>query len=458
MYINQTIKDILCRTRDNAAQKGIIATLSCHHEKSHLMRIGNNSVSLNTSEELTRLDIEVINGRKQGTHTQMGDIISVDYVEEALQIAIDKAEIAKENDYDPIISVVEKTITQSDQYDEELGNLDPEFKIDNYKSIFDELGDQYNFSGSWSSGLTELFLITTANTNEIYHKCTDQLFNIVLKHPEKSWELSETQTGWRKSDFSLSNAVKELKENINVYENNNGCQISPGAYTVVFGPQAIAEILQMTLWTGCFGRSYEEKRGWTANNKLGDKILGDNITVSDIPENADTFKFQFDMSGKQRKTFPLIKDGLLINLMYDSVTAAKYKKEPTGHDINGSSIVFATGSGSDNILEAVKDYDKVLYIPALHYLNLPNVSKGIFTGSSRFNAVVIEKGEIISPILSSRITDTFQNLFGNITIISKKAVSVNLSNTYGRRSPVSCAVPSYIVSEGVKITDCADSF
>ena len=32
------------------------------------MRIGNNSVSLNTSEALTRLDIEVINGRRTGIH------------------------------------------------------------------------------------------------------------------------------------------------------------------------------------------------------------------------------------------------------------------------------------------------------------------------------------------------------------------------------------------------------
>jgi predicted Zn-dependent protease len=458
MYINQTIKNILCQVRDNAAKKDIVATLSCHHEKSHLMRIGNNSVSLNTSEELTRLDLEVINGRKQGTHTQMGNITSIEYVEKALQVAIDKAAMSKPNDYDPIISVVEKTLTQSDQYDEELENIDPEFKADSYKQIFDKLGDQYNFSGSWSSGSTELFLTTTANTNEMYHKCTDQLFNIVLKHPKKYWELSETQTGWKKSDFSADIAIKELKKYLTIYENHDGYQVKPDNYTVAFGPQAIAEVLRMAVWTGCFGRTYEEKRGWTANNKLGDKILGDNIIVNDDPENTYTFKFKFDMSGKLRKTFPLIKNGLLSNLMYDSVTAAKYKKEPTGHDINGSSMVLATGSGTEDIFEELKNYDKVLYIPALHYLNLPNISKGIFTGSSRFNALLLEKGKIISPILSSRITDTFQNVFGNLTSISEKAVSINLSNTYGRRSPVACSVPSYIVSEGVKITDCADSF
>ncbi|HQB82248.1 MAG TPA: metallopeptidase TldD-related protein, partial [Candidatus Rifleibacterium sp.] len=108
--------------------------------------------------------------------------------------------------------------------------------------------------------------------------------------------------------------------------------------------------------------------------------------------------------------------------------------------------------------EAVKGIGKVLYIPALHYLNIPNASKGIFTGSSRFNAVLIENGKVVGPIFSSRITDTFQSVFGKIVKISQEAESVNLSNTYGRRSPVAFAVPSYIVSEKVKITDCAESF
>ena len=101
---------------------------------------------------------------------------------------------------------------------------------------------------------------------------------------------------------------------------------------------------------------------------------------------------------------------------------------------------------------------KILCIPALHYLNLPNANKGIFTGGSRFNALLIEDGEIISPIFSTRITDSFQNVFKNVSVISKKPDSINLSNTYGRRSPVATSVPSYIVAQNVKITDCAESF
>jgi len=91
-------------------------------------------------------------------------------------------------------------------------------------------------------------------------------------------------------------------------------------------------------------------------------------------------------------------------------------------------------------------------------MNLPNANKGIFTASSRFNALLLENGKIIAPIFSSRITDTFQNIFKNVSTISRQAESINISSTYGKRSPVAYSVPSYIVAENIKITDCADSF
>jgi len=164
------------------------------------------------------------------------------------------------------------------------------------------------------------------------------------------------------------------------------------------------------------------------------------------------------MAGKTRKPFPLIKNGVFTNLMYDSSTAAIYKKEPTGHNLNGMGIALQPGNGPADFLEAVKDLGKVLYIPAFHYLNMPNANEGIFTGSSRFNALLIENGKVISPIFSSRVTDSFKSVFGNVKTISCEAESVNLSNTYGRRAPVAVSVPSYIVTEGIKVTDCAISF
>ncbi|MBU4487318.1 MAG: hypothetical protein KKD38_10375 [Candidatus Delongbacteria bacterium] len=456
--ISKKIKNIFHAVRKEALKNKVQATLSYHREKSHLMRIGNNSVSLNTSEDLIRMDIKVNIGRKQGTHTQMGDITSETYAKKALHLAIEKTKNSLDLDFDPIPDVIEEDFVQKEQYDKKLETLDPAFKQTAYKKIIDTFGSGYNFSGSWSSGSTENFFITTQNENEAYHLLTDQNFSIVLKHPKKMWELTSTQTGWRKSDFKTNGTIKLFKALIPVYEKKGGFKVKPGKYTIVLGPTATAEIMEMALWTGFWGRTWEEKRGWTTNKKPGDKVLGSNITIIDDPENENTFKFKFDMSGKKRKEFHICKSGILKNLMYDSQTAALFKKKPTGHNIGSMSMTMKSGTGNSSFLKEIKDLGTVLYIPALHYINIPNPSEGIFTGSSRFNAVLIKKGLIVSPIFSTRITDTFQSVFGNVKTISEESVSVNLSNTYGRRSPVAVSVPSYMVTEGIKITDCADSF
>ena len=456
--INSNTKDIIVQVRNIAAEKNIVATFSLHHEKSHLMRIGNNSVSLSTSEELTRLDIEVTSGLKQGSHTEMGEISSIEQVEKCLDIAYEKALVAKEKDYQPIEDEVEGNFSENSQYDNDFGELSPSFKADSYAKIFENVGNDYNYSGSWSSGITEQFLITTKNTNTAYHIGTDQSFTIVLKHPRKSWEITASQTGWKKDDFNVDTVIKYLNDYVNYYEKLPATKVDIKDYTVVLGPHAIAEVIEMAVFTGFWGRTYEEKQAWTTKNSVGDKVLGDNITIIDDPSNDNTFKSNFDLSGQKRTMRHLVENGKFSSLMYDSTTAAKFKKEKTGHNTGSFSIVVGTGNGEECYLDAVKDIDEVLYIPALHYINLPNISKGIFTGSSRFNALLIRKGKVVGPIFSSRITDTFQNVFGNVGKISKLAESVNLSNTYSRRAPVAFSVPSYMVCNGVKITDCAESF
>lgn len=456
--LDANIREILMQVRDEAADEGIQTTLKLHHEKSHLMRIGNNSVSLNTSEDLMRLDVDVTDGRKQGSQTYLGAIKDADTIRSILDKAKEKARVASPKTYDPIPDEVETTITEESQFDQELADLNPSIKAEAYREIFEKLGEQYNYSGSWSSGSMEVYILSTANRNEAYHRGTDQLFSIVLKHPQAKWELTHDQTGWKTSDFSVDKTINVLKKLIPLYEDNEGFKAEPGEYTVLFGASAISEIIGMAVYTGLAGRGWEEKQSWTAKNKLGDRILGENISVVDDPKNPETFMFGFDMCGRRRSIFPLVGDGDMMNLMYDSGTAARYGKKPTGHNTGSPSIVVDTGFGHEDPLEAVKDMGRVLYIPALHYMNIPSRSKGIFTGSSRFNAVLIEDGRIVSPIFSSRVTDSFQNVLGNVKIISSVSKSVNGSNTYGRRTPVAMSVPSYIVSESVKITDSADSF
>ncbi len=453
--LSEKMKNAVTGARDSAADRGISASIHLHQENSHLMRIGNNSVSLNTSEELTRLDIEVISGKKKGTHTHLGEIDSAEKVFELVLKVAEKAENSSEMDYQPVLADITEDIDLSSQYDPSLESLDPSVKEQVYTGIIKSCGEKYNFSGSWSSGSTETFLATTASRKTARRILTDQQFTCVLKHPEKLWELADWQTGWKAEDVTAENTIREFKKLLPVYENTGGFKVEPGHYKVVFGPEAIGDLLPMAVWTGCAGRTWEMKMGWTADNQIGDTILHEKVTVLDDPTDPNVFSDPVSDSGAPTRVIPMIENGKLAAMLYDRNTASKYGKEATA---NAGCLTMKTGKGPEDFLEAVKELDRVLYIPAIHYMNLPNMSKGIFTGSSRFSAVIVEKGKIVSPIFSSRITDQFQTVFGKILAISSRAVSSNRSHTYGRRDPSAVSIPSWILVDDVKITDCADSF
>ena len=84
--LNDRTRDAILQVREEARGKGISAFFTLHREQSHLMRLGNNSVSLNTSEDLTRLDVEVLDGRREGAYTVMGDIDTAQTVRQAFPI------------------------------------------------------------------------------------------------------------------------------------------------------------------------------------------------------------------------------------------------------------------------------------------------------------------------------------------------------------------------------------
>ncbi len=456
---NRIAFDYIREVRDYAAKNGINASFHLHIENSHLMRIGNSSVSLNTSENLFRLQIEVLDGKKIGNHTRMGMIDSVEDVRKALDIAVENAKYAYENSYQPFLKGPRENIEKSDQYDETLENLDSDYKVKFFKKIIEDTGSQYNYSGSWSSGSIEVFMASTANKYEAWHLGTDQQIIVVLQHPQKRWELKKDLSSWRLNDCKAEDVINHFKGLLPVYENNEGYKIEPGEYTVAFGPGAISEFLFGFTEIGFNGQMYEDKQSWLCHNKIGDKIAEENVTLVDNPESDLVFGLAFDDAGIRRNKFPLIENGLFKGVMYSIQNAAKYNKPMTGHTLTYiNNVVLEPGNDTPDILEAVKDLGKVLYIPDIHYVGMSSPTKGIITGSSRYNAVLIEDGKIVAPLFSSRITERIGKIFNNIIRMSSKSLSFNMSNTYERRSPFALGMPSYIVAKNVMMTDSADSF
>ena len=458
--LEKRIRDLLLACRDYAKQQGLSAEFSFHRENSSLIRLGNSSVALSTHEALTRLDIQVQDGRKVGSFGMLADITSLDQLKWVLGRATENCRAALDKDYEPIFGKVQEAVDDSSGFDPALENLAPEAKTRLCADVVKQLKPKgkYDFSGSWSSGSTEMYYTTTANDNEAYRRLTDSRLVLVLKEQEKKWELSVERTAKKAGTETVDGIVAEFSSLLPVYEKNEGFKTKVGRQRVLFGPEAIAELTTLAVWSGFIGRQYEEKRAFTSNLKSGDKVFADTITLVDDPANPDVFGMPFDFNGFRRKRFALVEKGVFKNVLYDSATAAKYKRQPTGHDLSSVDFVLATGDAPAGLEAGRKLAQDALYIPHLHYIHMPDPTKGMFTGSSRFNAMRLEKGEFAAPMFSSRITDTIPNVFNHVVAISSKSVPENVSATYGRRQPEAVSVPEYLLCDEVRISDVADNF
>ena len=63
------LKAALLTLRDHALKQGVKAQLSLHREDSHLTRLANGSVSLNTTESVTSLSVTAYGDRRTATAT-----------------------------------------------------------------------------------------------------------------------------------------------------------------------------------------------------------------------------------------------------------------------------------------------------------------------------------------------------------------------------------------------------
>ncbi len=454
------IRELLTSCRDRARRSGVNAEFSLHREKSGLIRLGNSSVALSTFEGLTRLDVHVQEGRRVGDYSLCADITTAAQLDDALKRATEACRSALPKDYEPIFGRVEEPVDDSTGFDPALEDLPPETKAGLCAEVIKTLKPRgkYDFSGSWSTGSTEMYYISTANNHEAYRRLTDGRFVMVLKEQEKKWELSVERTQKQAGGFTAAEVIAAFESLLPVYEKNQPYKTPVGRQKVLFGTQAVAELLSLAVWGGFIGRPWEEKRAFTAALRFGDRVFPDAISIHDDPTDPNVFSMPFDFRGKRRRRFTLVEKGIFKGLLYDSLTAAKYGKQPTGHDLSSSDMVLGTGSAQAGIAAGCKLAADAIYIPHLHYVHMPDPTKGQFTCSSRFNAQRIQAGEFVAPLLSSRVTDEIPSVFNNVIAISSRAVPFNVSGTYGRRTPEAFSVPEYMLCDSVRISDVADSF
>jgi predicted Zn-dependent protease len=445
-----------------ARARGISAEFWLHAEHSALVRFANSAVSLNTTEDALTLSVTAHRGNAVGSYEVTTDINHTEALQRAVLAADEIAQHAAPASYTRTITPLQPLPDDDAGFDVALCALTPQAVLEYMQAATrDLLGDDIQLSGMFASGGVCQAAGNTFNDTVLYHAASDANVAVVLSHAQQKWELQVTQNAGSLRDLDPAPLRAQLVLLLEQYRRAPHVQLKPGAFTVVFGADAIADLVNMCTWIGFSGGNCRRQLTFLKEAQLGQKVFSEHCTLTDDPTARATFPYAFDTHGIVRAPFPLVARGVFKAFMWNRDDADEFGAKETGHSAPNVSLVMAPGAQRVATLVdllAMPRTTDVLYIPHLHYMNVVNNTEGIVTCCSRFGALLLRADGTVAVPFNVRMTEKVSNLFGNIAWLAAATTAVNTSGTYGRRNATAVVTPVFMQADKVSITHTNPSF
>ena len=227
--------------------------------------------------------------------------------------------------------------------------------------------------------------------------------------------------------FQLLNNFKDIdkekiyKESLEEALNQIGASSLPSKqYRVVLDNKC------MNILIGAFASQFSSeavlKKMSSMNDKVGQKVFGDNVNLIDDPDKDKFNQVPFDDEGVDTYKKYIVKNGVLQTFMYNLSTSKEMNQKSTGNGFKDNGIKGNVGvrptnlyleEGSKELEEVFKDVDYGVYITSFQ-----GAHAGINRASGDFNlqssGYLIENGKISKPVTLIIVSGNFFDMMNNI--------------------------------------------
>ncbi|MCP4567146.1 MAG: TldD/PmbA family protein [FCB group bacterium] len=200
-----------------------------------------------------------------------------------------------------------------------------------------------------------------------------------------------------------------------------------GKFTVILEPAAVGQLLLFLGFLGFGGRTMLQRRSFLSG-KTGELITGENITITDEPENPAFGSLLFDFEGIRRQSIKPIDQGKAGDGAFDSYYAAQMGVTPTGHALPPDNSYgpypknLAIAPGKATVEEMIASTERGVLITHFWYINFLNPMRTMITGTTLDGTFLIENGKVGSAIKNMRTNQSILEAFSNVEMISRNRV------------------------------------
>ncbi len=395
--------------------------------RSALTRFANNTIHQNVAEENYVVSVRVLLGRRtaRATTNKFDD----DSLRRVVQAA---SSLAKVQEPDPDLLPVADAgafdagapLVQRAFF--ETAGLGPQERAAAVAKIVDVAKAHKLTAAGIFSNSESVEAVLNSRGLMAYHTQTSAEISVTM--------LAEDSSGWQKAnspDVRNINAARLAEVAAQkALASKHPREIPAGKYTVILEPAAVLDLVGFMFWDWG-GQAILDERSFL-NNRVGAKIFGDCITITDDAYHPLQSGAPFDGEGVRRKRVPLVENGVVKRLVYARGSAEKIRKseyaakvgpaEPTGHGFPlpneigemPVNIVFSAPSDAKSVDQMISETERGVLITRLWYIREVDPYEKILTGMTRDGTFYIENGKVQYGVRNFRFNESLLHLLSNV--------------------------------------------
>jgi PmbA protein len=199
-------------------------------------------------------------------------------------------------------------------------------------------------------------------------------------------------------------------------------EIAPGRYTVILEPAAVLDLVGQ-MFGDFSATSVNDSRSFLTD-RLGTKLFGDNIHISDDVAHPLQAGVPFDGEGVPRRKLTLVDAGVPRELAYSRSSAHHAGVDPTGHgfplpnEVGEAPLNIVIAGGSTSVDQMISTTDRGILLTRLWYIREVEPYDKIMTGMTRDGTFLIENGRVSRGLRNFRFNQGIIELLNNVEALS----------------------------------------
>lgn len=234
-----------------------------------------------------------------------------------------------------------------------------------------------------------------------------------------------SSSGWQKGfassvDLVSPRTLAEIAAN-KAARSRNPIYVRPGLYTVILEPSAVLDLIGF-IWEDLTGDAHNEETS-SFTGEIGDKVLGDNITIVDDAYHELQCGFTFDDEGMTRKRVVLVKNGVIKSPVKSRRSAINLGGSPTGHGCapvaaeSETPLNLVIAGGDQSLEEMVASTERGILMTRVWYVRDVDPNTKLLTGMTRDGTFLIEGGKVKRGIKNLRFNQSVLEMLKHVVAL-----------------------------------------